>query len=131
MNARPGEGVWRRCVVLGLILLGPGWLFFDGAHALVAGDYVTPSSGRYAGQLGPWAHIFEAVGIDPRSLFVKLLHVAVGAANVALGAAWAFGREGLRKILTAAVALSLWYVPFGTIIAIIILILLWSGFTRR
>ncbi|MFQ5563206.1 MAG: hypothetical protein ACE5FO_06525 [Parvularculaceae bacterium] len=123
--------LWRRYLVFGLILLGPGWLMFDGVHALVTGDYLTPSSGRFAGQLGPWAHIFEAIGIDPRSLAVKLLHLAIGAANIAVGAAWTFGRTDLRKALTAVVILSAWYIPFGTLAALIILILLWSGFARR
>lgn len=36
--------------ILGVIL--GSWLLFDGTRALVVGDYVTPRSGKYAGQLG-------------------------------------------------------------------------------
>jgi hypothetical protein len=44
-----------------------GYMVFDGIHALTRGDYVTAAAGDYAGQLGPWATIVAAVGIDPRS----------------------------------------------------------------
>ena len=40
------------------------------AVALIAGDYVTPSKGQYAGQLGPWARLVSAVGLEPRRLSV-------------------------------------------------------------
>jgi hypothetical protein len=40
---------------------------YDGSRALIVGDYVTPKSGAYAGQLGPWAKLVAAVGIEPRS----------------------------------------------------------------
>jgi hypothetical protein len=40
-------------LIVALALLEGSWLAFDGAHALITGDYVTPKTGRYAGQLGP------------------------------------------------------------------------------
>ena len=36
-----------------LILFSAGWMFADGLRAFVVGDYLTPKSGEYAGQLGP------------------------------------------------------------------------------
>ena len=53
-------------VLVALVLFEAGWMAFDGAHALVTGDYVTPSTGSYAGQLGPWADVVSAAGIGPR-----------------------------------------------------------------
>jgi hypothetical protein len=56
-----------RWAVVVLAVLEAGWMVFDGARALVVGDYVTPSSGEYAGKLGPWAGLASALGVEPRS----------------------------------------------------------------
>jgi len=56
------------------------WLTFDGSLAMVTGNYVTPKSGAYAGQLGPWSHLIKAIGLDPVSLPIKLLHIVSGMA---------------------------------------------------
>ena len=65
-------------IVVVLALVEGGWLAFDGEHALVTGDYITPDSGQYAGQLGPWSKLVSAVGIEPRSTLMQLIHVALG-----------------------------------------------------
>lgn len=54
---------WLAGVVLVLAFIEAGWMAFDGGRALVVGDYVTPRSGQYAGQLGPWAKVVSTVGI--------------------------------------------------------------------
>ncbi len=36
---------WLVWIVVLLAFVEGGWLAFDGGHALVTGDYVTPSSG--------------------------------------------------------------------------------------
>lgn len=110
---------WSGWIVVTIAFILGGWLAFDGGRALVVGDYVTPSSGEYAGQLGPWASVVSAVGIEPRSTLMKSIHVLLGGAwlvamvGFAMSASWA--RAGL---LTCAVA-SLWYLPFGTLLSII------------
>ncbi len=48
-----------------LVVVG-GFMFFDGIRALTVGNYLTPSRGVYADQLGPWSRLIEAVGIEPR-----------------------------------------------------------------
>ena len=53
---------WPEWVVVALALIEGGWLAFDGGSALVVGDYVTPDSGQYAGQLGPWFGQLKIVG---------------------------------------------------------------------
>lgn len=58
---------WLRLLAVALALIESGWMAFDGMRALLVGDYVTPRSGPYAGQLGPWARLVSAVGIEPRS----------------------------------------------------------------
>lgn len=104
-----------------LVVLNAGWMFFDGTNALVNGDYVTPSSGEYAGQLGPWAGLVEAAGIEPRSVFMKTIFVVYG--TFALVAAIGFSLKqswGLNLLIAMAV-LGLWYLPFGTAANIIVL----------
>lgn len=106
-------------VVLILAALTGAWMLFDGARALLTGDYVTPKTGAHAGQLGPWASLLTRIGLDPRSTFVKLLHVAAGAAwllgvySMLVGAEW-----GAAALWTAAF-LSIWYLPFGTIASLV------------
>ena len=109
-------------VVLGLML--GGWLSFDGSRALIVGDYVTPRSGPYAGQLGPWAKVVSALGVEPRSTLMKSVHVGLGilwlvtTVGFMLRMPWAWG-----GMLVSAV-LSLWYLPFGTLFGLIQIVLL-------
>jgi lysylphosphatidylglycerol synthetase-like protein (DUF2156 family) len=104
-------------------LLG-GWLAFDGVRALTVGDYITPASGAHAGQLGPWSRLVAAIGIEPRSPLMKAVHVALGllwlvaVAGFAARVSWAWW-----AVLACAMA-SFWYLPIGTGIGIIELILL-------
>lgn len=60
-------------MIAALALFEAGWMAFDGVRALATGDYVTPSSGPYAGQLGPWSQVVSAVGIPPRSTAMKAI----------------------------------------------------------
>ena len=71
---------WLRWLVIALALAEAGWMAFDGIRALVVGDYVTPRSGSYAGQLGPWARLVSAVGIGPRSTLMKAVFAVYGLA---------------------------------------------------
>ncbi len=107
-----------RWIVVALALLEGGWLLFDGLHAFATGDYVTPSSGKFAGQLGPWSHLWSGVGIDPRSVLVQSVHVGLGAAWVVAIASFAFRVTwAWAAMLTCAIA-GLWYLPFGTILSV-------------
>ena len=92
---------------------------FDGTRALIVGDYVTPSSGTHAGQLGPWNYVVKTVGIPPRSTGMKLIFVIYGlvwlimSLGFARHAAWA-----PPAMLIAAIA-TLWYLPVGNIVGIV------------
>ncbi len=124
------NGFLRWFIVL-LAFLSAGWLAFDGAHALVTGDYVTPRSGPHAGQLGPWSKLFAAMGLDPRSLLVKWVHLVIGTAW--LGAIVSFALRARRAwgaMLIGAIA-GLWYLPFGTLISLIVIALLMLPAVRR
>ena len=113
-----------RWIAIAMAIVLGGWMAFDGLHALVTGDFVTASSGDYAGQLGPWSKLVAAVGIPPRSLAMKVVHVALGGAwFVAVGLFAARHRLGRFALGLCAIA-GLWYLPFGTIIGVIVLGLL-------
>lgn len=58
-------------LIVALALLEASWMAFDGTRALIVGDYVTPKTGAYAGQLGPWANVVQRLGIHPRSTSMK------------------------------------------------------------
>lgn len=118
--------IWVRIALVVLGLVEGAWMTFDGTRALAVGDYVTPSSGRRAGQLGPWNYVVSAVGIPPRSTAMRLIFVVYGlswliiALGLALRTGWA-----LPAMLIAAVA-TLWYLPVGTIFGIVQLMgLIW------
>lgn len=93
-----------------------GWLAFDGSRALIVGDYVTPSSGAHAGELGPWAIVVSAVGIDPRSTVVKSAHVVMGLGGLVSAAAFVSGVAWGRIAAVVSAGLCLCYLPFGTLL---------------
>lgn len=117
-------GTWLKWVILLLTLLDAGYMIFDGGRALTKGDYIRPASGTHAGQLGPWAKLVKALGIDPESTLMKIIFVVWGlnwlgiALGFANGAAW-----GWKAMLLVNIC-SLWYLPVGTAINVIQIILL-------
>lgn len=110
-------------VVLGAFL--GSWLTFDGARALAVGDYVTPRSGPHAGRLGPWSQLVVALGIEPRSPLMKWVHVTLGVLWLAASIGFALGmRAWAWWGLVACALASLWYLPVGTVVAVIELVVL-------
>lgn len=110
---------WLRWLVLVLALAEGGWLAFDGARALVVGDYVTPSSGRHAGQLGPWSKVVAAVGIAPRSTLMKGLHLLLGAGWLVVMGCYVAGLSWAATGMLVCAVLGLWYLPFGTLLSVV------------
>lgn len=106
------------CIVV-LAVIVAGWFAFDGAFALLTGDYVTPATGPYAGQLGPWATMMAATGVDPRSTPIKVLFVLYGVAWLVVISAFAVGRRWAWAGMVIAAVCSLWYLPFGTLLGLI------------
>ncbi len=111
-------------IIVLLIVLSAGWMLVDGLRALTVGDYVTPDSGEYAGQLGPWAVLVQAIGIEPRSTFMKFAFVIYGITALAIAAGFAFNQPWGRNALITIAVLGLWYLPIGTAANIIAVILL-------
>lgn len=113
-----------RFLIIFLVILSAGWMLFDGSRALIVGDYVTPKSAKYAGQLGPWAKIMEAVGISPRSTLMKLIFVLYGLAYLTIMTAFLLNVSWAWWGMIIMAVLGLWYLPFGTLINILIIVLL-------
>ena len=110
----------RGGVLLLSVLLG-GWMAFDGARALTVGDYVTPVAGPHAGELGPWARVAQAAGIQPRATGMKVTFVAFGLAWLLAAAVYLRREQPGGIALTVLAVGTLWYLPVGTLLALLIL----------
>lgn len=105
-----------------LALLTGGFMLLDGIYVLVRGKYIGPE------KPGPWAELFYPFGIDVFSL--GPLFVVFGL----LWLTWLYGlwtRKGwaYRFGLILSV-LTLWYLPVGTLLSLIILLALVLGRKR-
>jgi len=118
---------WKDWVIVILVAFTGGWMLIDGSRALIVGDYTTPSSGEYAGQLGPWSNLVKAVGIEPRSTLMKTIFVGYGLAALVVLACFVFGLSWARIALIIISILGLWFLPIGTITNLIALTLLFIG----
>jgi hypothetical protein len=115
---------WSRWLVLLLTFARSAWMTFDGLRALVAGDYVTPKEGPYAGRLGPWASLVQAIGIPPRATGMKLAFVLFGALGLAAVAGALLRSPTANTLLVAAALATLWYLPIGTATSLTVIALL-------
>ena len=115
-------------VLIILALLGVtsgGWMLFDGARRLLVGDYV-----RINGQLGPWRHLFSAIGVNPMARGVAAVFIARGlirllaTLDLLAGASW-----GWLAMLISSIMI-LWYLPIGTVTAILTIVILLLPWTR-
>lgn len=115
---------WLGWIVVALAFTVGGWFAFDGGTALITGDYVTPKSGPHAGQLGPWSKVVQAVGIDPRSTLMKVIFLAYGVAWLVLIVCFILQMPWAWWAMLIAAVGALWYLPFGTLLGVIQVILL-------
>lgn len=104
-----------RILILVFTVIEAGWLAFDGTRALLVGDFITPKSGPYAGQVGPWRHLVQRVGLNPRGTPMKVIFATYGWVWLLVGVAFAAGAPGSRAAMLVAAAGALWFLPFGTL----------------
>lgn len=121
---------WARWVVLILVVIIGGWVLFDGLHALVTGDFVTPKSGTHAGHLGPWANLVSGVGLGPGSMLIKLMFVGYASAYLASGITFIAGVPRAWWAVLVLAVLGLWYLPFGTVANLAVVTLLFMPSLR-
>jgi len=113
-----------KLIIAILVTFTAGYMLFDGVHALTNGDYITPAEGEYAGQLGPWSGLVESVGIDPRSTLMKTIFVAYGFSALVGVTGFVSNQTWGRSALLIMSVRGLWYLPIGTAINIVVLMLL-------
>ncbi len=97
---------------------------FDGVRALTIGDYLRPAEGEFAGQLGPWTHAVEAVGINPESTLMKGLFVAWGTIGLLITIAFTLNKKWAWTALLMLSISALWYLVPGTLLNLFQIILL-------
>ncbi len=115
---------WSAWIVAALVVLNGGWMAFDGTRALIVGDYITPRTGQYAGQLGPWSNVVQAAGIPPRSTLMKSIFVVYGLAYLIVMVAFLLKTSWAWSAMLIVAVLGLWYLPFGTLTNLIVIVLL-------
>lgn len=115
---------WVRLFVIVLATAQAGLMATDGLQALATGDYFTHRLGPFNGKLGPWAVVVESVGIEPRSLPMKLTFVAYGFVWLVVIYHFARGHRWGRASMILAALGSLWCVGPGTPLAIAQLLVL-------
>jgi hypothetical protein len=118
-------------IVVVLVLLNAGYMVVDGARALITGSYITPSSGEYAGQLGPWTKLVAAVGIQPSSALMKWIFIVYGMAWLTLLIFFLKGEPWAPAAMLAAAIGSLWYLWMGTVNSLLQVVLLLVLMLRR
>lgn len=113
-----------KIIIILLSLLNAGYMAFDGARALMLGDYIRPTEGEYAGQLGPWTKVVNAIGIDPMSTLMKSLFLLIGIYGIIATLCFAFNVASGWKMLLAFCILSIWNLMFGTMSSVLVIVLL-------
>lgn len=120
VDKKPPLTVW---LFLAFSWLLGGWLTFDGLHQRLFGDYV-----RINGQLGPWASLASAAGLDPQSF--SWFFISLGLSLISASFGLYLGRQWGHRLALVCAAVSLLYLGFGTPVVLICLILLLLKPTR-
>ena len=109
--------VLRKVALVVITVSVGGFMLADGTRNLLTGTYFGPS-------LGPWSALVRAAGFDPQHF---------GAVFVALGIAWFGALAGLltrvrfaHVAATAVGVLTLWYLPVGTVLSAVYLVVVWT-----
>jgi hypothetical protein len=113
-----------RWIVIILAVLNFGFMTVDGSRALIVGDYFRPETGEYAGQLGPWATIVSAIGINPESGLMKGIFIAWGGLGLILTVSFAMRVRRADSALLFFNLASFWYLVAGTLSSVLQVIFL-------
>ena len=108
-------------LIVALVVFNASWMGFDGGRAFVVGDYITPQG---AGQLGPWSAVVGALGVDPRSNLMKAIFVVYGLGSLAVVLGFLAKAPWGWWGMVVVASLGLWYLPFGTVLNLLALMLL-------
>lgn len=113
-----------RWAAVGVSVLGGGWMLLDGSVGLLTRAYL-------GGELGPWAPLVRAVGVDPLSPAMAAYFVVHGLAWLAATAWYARAPSRGRPWLAGIAAASVWYAVVGTLVALVVVACLWRDAAPR
>jgi len=107
-----------RILTIILAFLNGAYMLFDGAYVMLNGKYFGPA------KPGPWSALFAKINIDVFKL--GPLFIVWGLAWLTL--AFLIGQKRkIAKTLGLGIAvLTLWYLPVGTLISVVVIISLLS-----
>jgi hypothetical protein len=98
-----------------LALINGGYMLADGIYVLMKGKYIGPE------KPGPWAALFEKMNVNVFQL--GPMFVVFGIAWLVFAYAVWTGQPSARSMGIVLSLLTLWYLPFGTLISVIVLIM--------
>ena len=97
-------------------------MLFDGIYKLTTQKY-------FGHQLGPWASLPSAVGINPDRMAPAF--VLLGCLWLSSGIALLVNLQWSRPLLSVWDSVSLAYLPFGTVLSLLILTLMFPASVYR
>lgn len=100
-------------VIATLSLINGLWMLIDGIYVIANGKYIGPE------KPGPWAAILSLSGVDVFKL--GPLFIGFGLAWLVFGGAFMSDASGAKTFGLVLSVLTLWYLPFGTVISIIVI----------
>lgn len=109
-------------VIIALGLLNGIYMIVDGVFVMVKGKYIGPE------RPGPWAIGFEKLGFDVFRL--GPMFIMFGVAWIAFVVSFSMEKPIAVYIGLLLSILTLWYLPFGTVISIAVMILLILSLSR-
>src|SRR2546427_10611882 len=95
-----------------LAIINGGYLVIDAIHRFVVGDFL-----RIGGQLGPWAGLVGAVGVDP--LAMGPVFLVIGVAQVAAATLLLLLRPWGGSLVLALAVGAPWDLILGTLSSVI------------
>lgn len=105
-----------RYVVIVLSLINGLWMLIDGIYVVANGKYIGPD------KPGPWAAVIGLTGIDVFKL--GPLFVLFGIAWLSFVGVFLTGAMWARNFGLILSILTLWYLPFGTLVSLVVFVAL-------
>ncbi len=99
--------------VIGVSLLNGMWMLIDGIYVIANGKYIGPE------KPGPWASLLSLTGVDVFKL--GPLFALFGVAWLVFGVGSWTDSGWARSFGIALSIATLWYLPVGTLISIVVL----------
>ncbi len=105
-----------------LTLLNGGFMLIDGIHVMLKGKYIGPELP------GPWAKIFQVFHINVFKL--GPLFILFGCFWLLFLFAFWFNQQWAYMLGISISILTLWYIPVGSLVSVIVLLLLLFARTK-